>query len=201
MKRRIAMLLTLALFGSFSFADAKKAKEKIKKAEAEFARYNVNGAEKNLKSALEEDPSSVDAHLALADLYSATRRNPQAAQEYARALELDDQQKKLGDIQRRRAVDQLGVSYALSRNYDRAKQVYLDALAKDPEYSMFNYNLACVYAEMDDLDSAIPYLKKSWEHRDTLPSDVKYPDPRKDDSFKAFWNDKRFLDAVQDIVL
>jgi Tfp pilus assembly protein PilF len=182
-------------------ADAKKTKERIRKAEAEFARYNVNGAEKELKKALEEDPGSIDAHLALADLYSATRRNPQAAQEYTRTIELDDQQRKLTTDQRRRAIDQQGVSYALSRDYDRAKRIYLDALAKDPEYAMFNYNMACVYAEMDDLESAIPYLKKAWEHRETLPSDVKFPDPRKDDSFKSFWNDKRFLEAVQNIVL
>lgn len=201
MKPLLAMSLVVLIASGLSLADSKKVKDQIKKAEAEFARLNVNGAEKHLKKAIEEDPSSIDAHLALADLYSATRRNPQAAQEYTKSLELDDQHKKLTVEQRRRVIDQQGVSYALARNLDRAKQIYLDALAKDPEYAMFNYNLACVYAELDDLDSAIPYLKKSWEHRDTLPGDVKFPDPRKDDSFKSFWNDKRFLDAVRDIVL
>jgi Tfp pilus assembly protein PilF len=200
--RHCLIIILIACFGGgVSLADSKKVKDKIKKAEAEFARYNVAGAEKELKKALEEDPASIEAHLALADLYSATRRNPEAAKEYTKALELDEEQKKLTTGQRRRAIDQQGVSYALSRNFERARQIYLDALAKDPDYSMFNYNLACVYAEMDDLEAAIPYLKKSWEHRDSLPSDVKFPDPRKDDSFKAFWNDKRFLDAVQDIVL
>jgi Tfp pilus assembly protein PilF len=200
---RFLILALIAVFCTpFSFAaDAKKVKDKIKKAEAEFAHYNFNGAEKNLKDALEEDPTSIDAHLALADLYSATRRNPIAAQEYTKALELDDQQKKLTAVQRRRAIDQQGVCYALARNLDRAKQIYLDALAKDPDYAMFNYNLACVYAELGDLDSAIPYLKKSWENRDTLPGDTKYPDPRKDDSFKRYWNDPRFQEAVGNIVM
>ncbi|HWR15113.1 MAG TPA: tetratricopeptide repeat protein [Terriglobales bacterium] len=201
MRRSFVLLVLFSLISVSGFADTKKANEKIRRAETEFARGNVNGAEKNLRQALEEDPNSIDAHLALADLLSQTRRNFQAAQEYTKALELDASQKKLTEAQRRSAIDQQAISYALGGELKRARDIYLEALKSDGDYAMYNYNLACVYAEMNDLNSALPYLRKSWEHRDTLPSGVKFPDPRKDDSFKAFWNDARFQKAVSDIVL
>ena len=200
MRRFIVVVLVIA-FSTLAFsADQKKVKDKIKKADAEFARGNVNGAEKQLRQAIEEDPSSIDAHNALAILLQATKRNSQAALEYRRVIELDDQQKKLSESERRIAIDNMGVSTALGGDLSRAKQIYLDALKNDPDYAMFNYNLACVYAEQNDLDSALPYLKKSWEKRDTLPSSMRYPDPRGDSSFKQYLNDRRFQDAVRDIV-
>ena len=201
MRRWIGLVLMAALATSPLFADAKKAKEKVRKAEAEYARRNYPGAEKLLRQAIEEDPSSIDAHGALADLLSATQRNSQAAREYAKTLALDDQQKVLTANQRRGFTDQLGVTTALGGDLEGAKKIYLDAIAKDPDYAMFNYNLACVYAEQGDLDSALPYLKKSWEHRDTLQGGMKFPDPRQDNSFKRFLDDKRFQETVRNMVL
>jgi Tfp pilus assembly protein PilF len=199
--RRLIVFVLLIAFSTFAFsADQKKIKEKIKKADAEFARGNVNGAEKQLRQAIEEDPSSIDAHNALAILLQATRRNSQAAPEFRKILDLDDQQKKLSATERRSTMDQWGVSTAMGGDLNKARQIYLDALKTDPDYAMFNYNLACVYAEQNDLDSALPYLKKSWEKRDTLPGGMSYPDPRKDDSFKQYLNDHRFQDAVREIV-
>src|SRR4051812_6438209 len=199
MRRILASILLMALATSALWADAKKAKEKVLRAEQEFARRNINGAEKLLRQAIEEDPSSIDAHGALADLLSSTQRNSQAAREYTKALELDDQQKKFTPEQRRRFIDQRGVTTALGGDLQGAKKIYLDALATDPDYGMFNYNLACVYAELEDLDSALSYLKKSWEHRDTISGT--YPDPRQDNSFKPYLNDKRFQEAVRNMVL
>ena len=169
----------MVAFGSMPLlADAKKAKDKVRKAEVEYARRNFPGAEKQLRQAIEEDPSSIDAHGALADLLSATQRNSQAAREYAKTLELDDQQKVFTPDQRRRFTDQWGVTTALGGDLEGAKKIYLEAIAKDPDYAMFNYNLSCVYAEQGDLDSALSYLKKSWDHRDTLQGNATFPDPR-----------------------
>jgi Tfp pilus assembly protein PilF len=201
MRRWTALVLLVALASVSVLADVNKAKDKVRKAEVEYARRNFPKAEKLLRQAIEEDPSSIDAHGALADLLSATQRNSQAAREYTKTLELDDQQKVFTPDQRRRFIDQQGVTTALGGDLEGAKKIYLDALAKDPEYAMFNYNLSCVYAEQGDLQAAIPYLKKSWEHRDTLQGGAKFPDPRQDNSFKAYLNDKRFQDAVRNMVL
>ncbi len=201
MRRLIAYVFVLLLATGLSFADAKKAKEKIKNAEAALEKHDARGAEKNLLSAIQEDPSNLDAHTLLGDLYSSTNRQSAAAKQYAAALALDDQQHKYNQDQRRRVIDQQGVTTALGGDLIGARDFYLAALAKDPDYAMYNYNLSCVYAEFNDLDSALPYLKKAWEHRDTMPSDIKFPDPRQDSSFKRFLDDKRFQDAVRDMVL
>jgi tetratricopeptide (TPR) repeat protein len=200
MRRHRTISWILLLLSTFSFADTKKAAEKAHRAEYEFQRHNVAGAEKLLRDAIKEDPNSIDAHNMLANLLTATRRYSQAVTEYGRVLELDAQQNKLSDNDRRHVIDGQAVAYAQSGDLQRAKSIYLDVLGKDPDYSMYNYNLACVYAELHDLDSAIPYLKKSWEKRDNMPSDLKFPDPRKDDSFKAYWNDPKFQDAVRYMV-
>ncbi len=201
MRRLTCLVLALVFATGFAFADAKKANEKIKKAEVDLQRHNVAGAEKNLLDAIKEDPNSVDAHDALGRLYTLTNRYSAAAREFTSAVTLDDQHHKLNEELRRQLVDDQGVAYALSGNLDRAKEIYLAALAKDPDYAMYNYNLACVYAEQHDLDTAISYLKKSWEHRDTMPSNMKFPDPRQDNSFKPYVNDPKFQDAVMNMVV
>jgi tetratricopeptide (TPR) repeat protein len=201
MRRIVCFVLALFLVSGFAIADEKKAKEKINKADAELQRRNLAGAEKNLLDAIKEDPNSIEAHDALGRLYTLTRRYSASAREFTTALTLDDQQHKLTESHRREVVDDQGVAYALSGNLQQAKNIYLSALAKDPDYAMYNYNLACVYAELHDLDAAIPYLTKSWEHRDTLPSSIKYPDPRADNSFKPYLNDPKFQEAVKHIVL
>lgn len=199
--RTIALLLLFAMAASPVFADAKKAKDKVKKANEEIDRRNLTGAEKQLREAIKEDPANIDAHSLLADILAQTGRYSQAAVEYETVLALDDHQHKYSSVQRRKFVDQYGVSTALGGNLERAKEIYLKALTKDPDYAMYNYNLACVYADQGDLASALPYLKKSWKHRDTLPDDISYPDPRKDNSFKQYLNDPRFKEAVRDMVI
>lgn len=200
MRRLIGIVLIAALCVPV-FADAKKAKDLVKKAEIEFDRRNIPGAEKLLRKAAEEDPDNLDAHRELADLLAMTNRYSQSVPEYRKTLEIDDQQKALTREQRRSIVDSLGVSTARSGDLKQARDWYLEALRKDPDYSFYNYNLACVYAELGDLDSAIPYLKKAWEKRDTMPSGMSFPDPRQDDSFKNFVNDPQFQDAVRNMVL
>jgi Tfp pilus assembly protein PilF len=201
MRRILCILLAVLFITGLSVADEKKAKDKISKADTYLQRGNLRGAEKNLLDAIKEDPNSVDAHDALGRLYSLTRSYTAAAREFTMAISLDDQQHKLSESLRRQLIDDQGVAYALSGNLEQAKEIYLAALAKDPDYAMYNYNLACVYAELHDLDAAIPYLKQSWAHRDTLPSNLKYPDPRQDNSFKPYVNDPKFQEAVKNIVL
>ena len=200
MSRYLSLLLVAVLATSYVFADAKKAADKVRRAEIEFGRHNVAGAEKLLRDAIKEDPKSIDAHNMFADLLNGTQRYSQAAVEYGRVIELDLQQQKLSDQGRRSVIDNEAVMYAESGELQHAKSIYLNVLQQDPDYAMYNYNLACVYAELHDLNSALPYLKKSWEKRDTLPPEVKFPDPRKDDSFKAYVDDPKFQDAVRNMV-
>jgi tetratricopeptide (TPR) repeat protein len=134
-------------------------------------------------------------------LYYLENRFDSAAAEYVKARALDDSQKKLSREVRNMVLDGLGLSQAQGRHYDEAIATYKAAIAEDPQFALFEYNLACTYAMKGDLDSALPHLSKSWELRDSLPNGVPFPDPRKDDSFKRYWNDPRFKDAVVNIVV
>jgi tetratricopeptide (TPR) repeat protein len=200
MHRSFSIAFALLILTSLSLADVKKAAEKTHRAEFEYQRHNIAGAEKLLREAIKEDPDSIDAHIMLGDLLSSTRRYSQATQEYGRVLEIDAKQKKLSNKDRHRAIDGQGVAYAQSGDLQRAKTIYLEALEKDPDYPFYNYNLACVYAELHDLDSALPYLKKAWDKRDNAPSDMKFPDPRQDDSFKPYLDNPKFQETVRNMV-
>jgi hypothetical protein len=57
-----------------------------------------------------------------------------------------------------------------------------------------------VYAEKKQLEPALQNLREAWKRRSNLPSGEAFPDPRKDPSFKEYLNDRRFQDAVREMV-
>ena len=203
MKKTWCFLFVALLLGGFALGETKEARDKLERARKELAGRapNLARVEKNIQDSLKASPDYLDAQEALADLYYLEKRFDNAATEFKKAQALDDSQKKLARGDRNRLIDQLGLSQAQSRHLDDALATYQKAVAEDPTYGSFEYNLACVYAEKGDLDSALPHLKKSWELRDSFPRGTDFPDPRKDDSFKRFWNDPRFKDAVENMVV
>jgi len=203
MKKVLSIVFCLLLAGGALLAETKSAHDRLEKARKELGARMPNAAraEKLMQEALKDSPDYLDAEEALADLYFAEHRYELAATEYKKAKALDDAQKKLSRDDRNNLLDQLGVSQGEGRHFDEAIATYKAALAEDAGYGLFEYNLSCSYAAKGDLDSALPHLKKAWELRDSLPRGVSFPDPRKDDSFKKYWNDPRFLEAVTDIVV
>lgn len=200
MFRRLCLLVVVVSLATSVWSQNKKTAEKLHRAEAAFSQGDVATAEKLLREVIKSDPNLIEAHDMLGVLLSSTRRYSQAAPEFARALELDDKQKELSLEQRRQVIDGQAVSYAQSGDLQKAKSLYLAALKDDPNFTLYNYNLACVYAELHDLDSALPYLQKAWDMRITLPKGTTFPDPRKDSSFKDYYNDPKFQEVVRDMV-
>lgn len=203
MKKISFVLLSILLVAAVASAQTKEARDKFDKARRELHQRmpNVQRAEKYIQESLKVSPDYLEAQQALADLYYMEHRYDAAATEYAKAKALDDAQKKLSREDRNVLLDQLGLAQAQSRHLDEAIATYKAAVGEDPNYALFEYNLACGYAEKGDLDAAIPHLKRSWELKDNLPGGTQFPDPRKDDSFKRFWNDERFKDAVMNMVI
>jgi tetratricopeptide (TPR) repeat protein len=203
MKKLLALFLLVLLACGVAAAETKESRDKLEKARRELQspRRNVAHVEKLIQDSLKASPDFLEAQRALADLYYLENRFDSAAAEYLKARALDDSQKKLSRADRNLLLDGLGLSQAQGRHYDEAIASYKAAIAEDPEYALFEYNLACTYAMKGDLDSALPHLTKSWELRDSLPNGVEFPDPRKDDSFKRYWNDSRFKAAVENIVV
>ncbi len=89
---------------------------------------------------------------------------------------------------------------ALGGNLRKAKTIFEEAIQRDPEYALYRYNLACTFAEMGDLDTALVHLQEAWKRRRNLAEGERFPDPRQDSSFKRYLNDARFEDTVRDMV-
>ena len=201
MTRLIRSLAVFLLLSSFAFAQSRDARNKFEKAMRELDRRNVPKAEQLFREAANLAPEWIEAHVQLGDVLFLQKKYDAAAETYAKAAALEEKQKKLAAEDRRRMLDQLGVSQAMGRHLDQAIATYKKAIEQDPEYPLFHYNLACSYAEKGDLDNALPHLKKSWELRDNMPRGQDFPDPRKDSSFKKFWNNPKFQEAVENMVV
>jgi len=141
-------------------------------------------------------PSSLD-WMIMASTFYEQKNYTKAAHFYELTLKEEDVSPKLGPVLWHVAVDNLGVSYGISGDVSRAKQTFEQALQKDPNYPLFEYNLACAYGEMNDMQNALPHLKRAFELRkNTLPGEI-MPDPMTDDSFRRFKNKAEFVEAVK----
>jgi Flp pilus assembly protein TadD len=96
-------------------------------------------------------------------------------------------------------VDNLGMSYGISGNLPKAKEVFESAVRDDPTYPLFHYNLACAAAETNDFDEALEQLKIAFQDRANGNPGEGMPDPAKDDSFKRYLNDPRFRELSKQV--
>ena len=116
---------------------------------------------------------------------------------YAQALELEKVNPKLEKPFWYVLIDNLGMSYGITGDLQKARETFDYGVSKDPTYPLFYYNLACTYAEMDDATKAGSYLKKAFDYKaNVLPGET-MPDPRTDDSFKKLMNNKEFRELAE----
>jgi len=118
-----------------------------------------------------------------------------AARYYERVLQRKDPGAALNKNSWRILVDQLGMSYGLSGELDKAQELFEWAISNDPEYPMFYYNLACAFAEKGLLDRALENLRLAFQYKQNMLKDESFPDPLADASFKkhrkvkTFWSE------------
>ena len=73
------------------------------------------------------------------------------------------------------------------------------AIAKDPEYPMYYFNLSCADAEAGDPGAARTHLQQAFDRRPhTLESET-FPDPTTDDSLQKLRKDEAFWSLAQQI--
>ena len=123
----------------------------------------------------------------------------QAIAPYQKALDREKANRTLGESLWRVMVDNLGMAYGISGDLKKAKETFEYGLSKDPKYPMFHDNMACTYAEMNDVDQTIIYLKKAFENKDSMIKGEKFPDPWTDDSFQRFMNNDKFVTALKEM--
>jgi len=126
-------------------------------------------------------------------------RYKQAIEPYQKALDLEKKESALEKNLWRVLVDNLGISYGITGDLKKAKETFEYGLSKDPTYPMFHYNMACTYAEMNDRDNAIVWLRTAFEHRKNMIEGEQMPDPATDSSFARFMKDEKFLKALKEI--
>lgn len=136
-------------------------------------------------------------HFKEATLAYASHDYQKAVSEYQTALE---ELKKDPGFERsvmwRVLLDNLGMAYGLTGDLANAKATFELAIAKDPSYPLFHYNLACTYGEMGDRDRAIGELERAFSVRANVHKDEQMPDPARDASFARFMKDETFVAAL-----
>jgi tetratricopeptide (TPR) repeat protein len=123
-----------------------------------------------------------------------------AAPVFEQALtKLKDDQDKDQVMWRRVTADQAGMAYGLAGNIAKARARFEAALAKDPEYPMYYYNLASADAGENKLEDARTHLQQAFARNANVRRGEFLPDPTKDDSFLPFHDNKEFWTFVESL--
>ena len=100
---------------------------------------------------------------------------------------------------RRLTTDQAGMAYGLAGNIPKARAIFEAALAKDPEYPMYYYNLACADAGEKKLAEARNHLQQAFAHKANVIQGETMPDPTTDDSFLPYRDNKQFWAFIESL--
>ena len=119
---------------------------------------------------------------------------------YQKAFELEKAEPQLDRTLWRTLIENLGMAYGMTGHLKEAKAIYEEGIQADPTYPMFHYNLACTFADMNDLDHAMQSLKTAFRHRKNQnPGEEGMPDPRQNASFQRFMKNDTFRNLVNDL--
>jgi len=116
----------------------------------------------------------------------------EAIDPYQKALDLEKSDPRLEKNLWRVLVDNLGMAYGITGDLREARATFEFGLSQDNSYPLFYYNLACAYAEMDDMDDTISNLKTAFTYKENVIAGESMPDPRQDDSFQRFMKNEKF---------
>ncbi len=124
----------------------------------------------------------------------------QAIPPYKKAFELEKANPELDRTLWRVLIDNLGMAYGMTGHLKEAKATFEQGIQADPTYPMFHYNLACTFAEMNDLNHAMQSLTTAFRHRKNQSSGEEVmPDPRQNSSFQRFMKNDTFRNLVNNL--
>ena len=124
----------------------------------------------------------------------------QAIPPYQKALDLEKDDPQLDRTLWRILIDNLGMAYGMAGQFKEAKATFEQGIESDPTYPMFHYNLACIFADMNDINHAMQSLKTAFRYRkNQTPGDTDIPDPRQSASFQRFMKNNRFRAVVESL--
>jgi tetratricopeptide (TPR) repeat protein len=154
--------------------------------------------DKPADAAKRSGPTSMD-YLKEGTLHYQKQDYKNAIEPYQTALDLEKKDPQLGQTFWRVLVDNLATAYGITGDLKNSKEVLLYGIAKDQTYPLFYYNMACVYAESNDLDNTMANLKRAFQYKQNMIQGETIPNPRTDDSFQRFMHTKQFLDLLDSL--
>lgn len=122
----------------------------------------------------------------------------QAAPMFSLALQiLPASTQGTADIRKRVLIDEMGMAYGISGDIPKARSIFEKAVADDPDYPLYYYNLACADAEENNLTQAKKHLQAAFARKNNVNPGEQMPNPLEDDSFLPYKSDKAFWTFLQ----
>lgn len=95
-------------------------------------------------------------------------------------------------LARRVVRDQAGMSYGISGDLAKARSLFENGVAEDPDYPLNYYNLACADADEKNLANAKVHLRQAFDRKDKMNPGEAMPVPTQDDSFLPYKTNQEF---------
>lgn len=142
--------------------------------------------------------SAAFEHFRTGSVYFRNNDFREAVESYRKAFDLEKQNPTLSRQIWYVLIDNLGMSYGISGDLSEAQEIFEYGISKDSTYPLFYYNMACTYAEREDLDVCIKYLRMAFTYRANMLEGEEFPDPSTDDSFQRFMKNDEFLRLLKE---
>jgi len=188
----VSLLLTLSTAPASPAESNAKAQSLLERGVAMLKKGDLDEAEANLRRSTELNGTNAVALYYLGSVLMAERRFGEARDAFGKALSLNAEKPALGRKQWREAEDSTGLAEAFLGNFEAARKVYARAIAQDPAYPGFSYNLACVCAREGDRECALAMLRKAIDSDASSGLDPMLPDPSVDEDLKGLLGDPVF---------
>lgn len=124
-----------------------------------------------------------------------------AARYYERAFALEKSNRTFSNDMFLDLISKLGFAYRMNGNLAKAKETLDYGLAQNSDYPIFHYDMACLYAQMGDVDQSIGHLRTAYQHRANVAPTQLPAYPAEDSCFSKIAGNPRFVDAVQKLQL
>ncbi len=98
---------------------------------------------------------------------------------------------------RRVLRDQAGMSYGISGDMAKARSIFEKAIADDPAYPLYYYNLANADAGEKKLSDARRHLQQAFDRKANVNPGETMPKPTEDDSFLPYKDNREFWTFLQ----
>jgi hypothetical protein len=144
-------------------------------------------------------PADSKSYFAEGSKFFLANQFDKAIAPYQKALDLEKADRKLDDKLWYVLVDNLTMAYGISGDLKSAEEVVRYGLTKNSDYPLFYYNLACIYAEKNEMDRTMEYLTQAFERKKNVLPGEKMPDAARDDSFQRFMKDDKFRKFVRSL--